>query len=107
MPLRAVVGLLFACIARESRAFVTLPAVASTIITGGSNSSSQQHRTTHVQPIMGKKGSRKQKARQPGARGIVEEEKGGESAGSEVSEEEEEDGSVPTLVVMDLDYTLW
>lgn len=113
MNLRAAVGIFFACIAGESRGFVALPKVATAIV------ASQQQRTAttstgHVPPavsplMMGKKGgSKKKKRRQLGPfRDAVEKEKDGDARDVAVGQVDEDERSVPRLVVMDLDYTLW
>lgn len=103
MPFRAV-GLLLACIAGESRAFVASPTIATAIITS-------QHKTTTSHVLaMGKKGGAKRKTRRQldTFRGAVEEEEGEKIArGVAAGQEDEDRRSVPRLVVMDLDYTLW
>eukprot|EP00903_Cladosiphon_okamuranus_P006453 g6313.t1 len=102
MPLRAVAGLIVACIAAETSAFVHFSTRAAGVIAG--NGSTQRRPPSFV-ILMGKRGGSKKKRS-----GVVYDEgetgriKGAEGASEE---EEEEDEAVPRLVVMDLDYTLW
>ncbi len=98
MPLRAVAGVIVACIATESSAFVSLSTRTRGIVAS--------FRPRSANPplcMMGKQAKRKP----PRVSGvdITEEVVGMEGTGSDASGGEDE--SVPQLVVMDLDYTLW
>lgn len=100
MPLRAVAGLIVAFIAADTSAFVFLPTRTAGTVAGHSKGLNGQSTSLHM---MGKRRSSKKKRtrvvdQQQDTRGV-------KGAGGAL--EEEEDDTVPRLVVMDLDYTLW
>lgn len=98
MPLRAVAGLVVACIAAESSAFVYLPTRTAGVVARTSKSRNVNVRTTSLH--MGKHRNRE----------IIEEEEaeaGGIKGGAGGAPAEKDDETIPRLVVMDLDYTLW
>lgn len=104
MPLRAVAGLIVACIAAEASAFASLPTRTAGIIAGDSKRINVQPSTSLNMMGKRKRGGGAKKKRtsvaneEPEAEGL-------KSVGG--GSEEEEDTTVPRLVVMDLDYTLW
>lgn len=101
MPLRAVAGLLVACIAAETSAFVSFSTRTAGIVAGSGKSLNVQATRLHM---MGKRGGAKKK--RPSVAEEQEQEAGGiKDVGDASSEEEDE--TTPRLVVMDLDYTLW
>ena len=101
MPLRAVAGLIVACIAAETSAFVSLPTRTAGIVGGNAKRLDGQSVSLHM---MGKRRGGSKKRRR-----VVDEEvkTGGTKGVGGDSEEDDDDATVPRLVVMDLDYTLW
>lgn len=100
MPLRAVAGLIVACIAAETSAFVSFSTRTAGVVAGNSKRLDVQSTSLHM---MGKRGGSKKQRR----RVVVDEEETGGIKAWSAPEEEEEDETIPRLVVMDLDYTLW
>lgn len=104
MPLRAVTGVIVACIAAKTSAFVSFSTRTAGIV-AGHNKSRNVHSTSPLRLMMGRRGHGQNKQRTRPR--VVEEEKAGGIDSSGSAPEEEEDETVPRLVVMDLDYTLW
>lgn len=106
MPFSALAGILTLLIAAESAAFVSLPTKTAGI-TRWNRSGGHVRSRTLLHMMMGKKGGGGGKTKQKKKRGWV---VGADAEkGADAVEAAAEDGGrdVPSLVAMDLDYTLW
>ncbi|CAM9896596.1 unnamed protein product [Scytosiphon promiscuus] len=107
MPFGTLVSIVTVLIAAESAAFGVLPAKTAGITRLTCSGRHVGDRRALLHMMMGKKGGGGSKAKQKKKRGSAV----GEDVEKEVNRGEaaagDEGGDVPSLVVMDLDYTLW